>query len=65
MPGQVRLSIPYEYFQEELSVINGVLLKGTKLIIPFSMRSEMVELVHEGHLGIEKCRRHAREVMYW
>ena len=51
--------------KEELCVVNGVLLKGTKVIIPSSMRREMVKLVHDGHLGIEKCKRRAREVMYW
>lgn len=25
----------------------------------------MVKLVHEGHLGIEKCKRRARDVLYW
>ncbi len=25
----------------------------------------MTELIHEGHMGIEKCKRRAREVMYW
>ncbi len=25
----------------------------------------MTVLLNEGHMGIEKCKRHAREVMYW
>lgn len=45
----------------ELSVLD-VLLKGTKVVIPVSMSSQMLSLVHEGHLGIEKC---AREILYW
>lgn len=64
-PGKVKLDKPYQHFKGELSVLDGVLLKGTKIVIPTSMRAEMVKLVHEGHLGIEKCKRRARGVMYW
>lgn len=65
LPGQVKLDKPYQHFKEELTVLDGVLLKGTKIVIPTSMRSQMVKLVHEGHLGIEKCKRRARDVLYW
>lgn len=65
LPGQVKLSKPYQHFKGELSVLDGVLLKGTRIVIPNSLRQQMVRLVHEGHLGIEKCKRRAREVLYW
>lgn len=29
------------------------------------MRVEKVKLVHEGHMGIEKCKRRACDVLYW
>ena len=45
--------------------MDGVLLKGQQIVIPTKMRPEMRSLVHEGHLVIEKCKRRAREVMYW
>ena len=25
----------------------------------------MLEIIHEGHLGVEKCKRRARRVLYW
>ena len=56
---------PYATFVEDLTVVDGVLLKGQRIVIPTKMRPEMRSLVHEGHLGIEKCKRRAREVMYW
>ena len=40
-------------------------MKGTQIVVPASMRSQMLQLVHEGHLGIEKCKRRARDVLYW
>lgn len=62
--GEVMLDNPYQYFKDELSVLDGVLLKGTKIVVPISMRKQMLKLVHEGHFGVEKCKRQAREVLY-
>lgn len=41
------------------------MFKGLKLIIPEAFRKEMLELVHETHLGTVKCKSRAREVMFW
>ncbi len=49
----------------ELSVVNDISFKGNKFDISASMHKEMLQKVHKGHLGEEKCKRRAREVMYW
>ena len=38
---------------------------GERVVIPNSIRSEMLQKLHESHLGMEKCRARARSVMYW
>ena len=55
----------YYHFRDELAVLNGVVLKGTRIVVPRSMRADMLERIHEGHLGTEKCRRRARTALYW
>ncbi|KAK7939091.1 hypothetical protein WMY93_002417 [Mugilogobius chulae] len=65
LPGEQKLIHPYQNFKEELSVIQGVLLKGKRIVVPAEMRSQMLQLTHEGHLGIEKCKRRARALLYW
>lgn len=45
--------------QHELHVIEGVVFKGEKLVIPTGMRNEMLTYLHESHLGMEKC------IVYW
>ena len=55
----------YFEFRDELSVIDGILLKGSRIVIPMSMQSEMLHRIHEGHQGIEKCKRRARASLYW
>ena len=52
-------------FKADLSIFDGVLYKQNKLVIPKPMRSEQLDLLHEGHLGIEKTRSLARQVMFW
>ena len=42
-----------------------VAFKGPTMVIPKVTRKELLRKVREGHMGIEQCRRHARDVMYW
>ena len=50
--------------KEELSVSDGVLLKVDKVVLPSSMRADMLKRIHEGRTGIEKSKARAREIMY-
>ena len=54
---------PYVTFIDELTIVDGVILKGQRVIVPENMRAEMLQLIHEGHLGIEKCKRRARDIL--
>ena len=49
----------YYHYREELAVINGVVLKGRRVVVPKSLQQEMLEIIHEGHLRVEKCKRRA------
>uniref|UniRef100_A0A3Q1EK56 Gypsy retrotransposon integrase-like protein 1 n=1 Tax=Acanthochromis polyacanthus TaxID=80966 RepID=A0A3Q1EK56_9TELE len=57
--------VQYYPLQSELSVVEGLLLKGDRIVVPTSMRREMLQRIHEGHLGAEKSKRRAREALYW
>ena len=56
---------PYFHFRDELAVQNGIIMKGDRVVIPKSLRKEMKQGVHAGHLGINSCLRRAKDVMYW
>ena len=63
---QVPLHIQgYWHFREEVTLHNGVLLKNQCIIIPHSLRYEMILRLHSSHLGIEMCIRKARDQIYW
>ncbi|CAB0016247.1 unnamed protein product [Nesidiocoris tenuis] len=56
---------PYYPIREELSVIEGILLRGTRMLIPAELRPVMLEKLHTGHQGITKTRRRAQRTMWW
>ena len=56
---------PFWHCQQDLTVAKGLILKGSQIVIPASMRRDMLDRLHEGHLGMEKCKRRARQCIYW
>lgn len=41
---------PYFNHRHELSVVNGIIMKGTCIVIPLSLGPEMKRILHIGHL---------------
>ncbi len=52
-------------FPRGLSVIDGVVMKGSRIVIPKCMRPAMLDSIHAGHMGLEKCLKRAGDLMYW
>ena len=52
-------------YREDLSMENGLITKGARLLIPFTLRKKVLEQIHDGHLGIEKCMLKARDSVFW
>ena len=44
---------------------DGLILKGTRIVIPEVKREQILKQIHEGHLGLNKCQMHAKETVYW
>ncbi len=45
-------------FRQELSVSDsGLILNGEQIMLPESLVSEVLEIAHEGHLGIKRTQR--------
>ncbi|KAK0152828.1 hypothetical protein N1851_005629 [Merluccius polli] len=49
-----------------LIVVNSLVLRQSRMVIPQSMCQDMLCCVHKGHLCMEKCKRRAKESeVYW
>ena len=55
----------YWNLKEEITVCDDLLLRSDRLIVPDSLRGEMLSKIHSSHLGIGKCKRRARDVLFW
>ena len=59
--------IAHQYWgtRDELSVENGLLIKGDRICIPPELYERMLHDLHEGHKGIEKMQHLAHDRIYW
>ena len=55
----------YWNVRAEIHAAENLLFMGDRLIVPATKRSSVLRLIHEGHLGIEKCKARARLCVYW
>ena len=56
---------PYWTFREELTIEDGLILKGTRIVIPNKQHQAILRQLHEGHMGLNKCKLRAKETVYW
>ena len=54
----------YLNFKEELSIQDGILFKGNRVIVPVALRPHMITQVHSSHLDIASCLNKARDVLF-
>ena len=56
---------PYWSYRDELAVIGSVVLKGRHIIMPNSLKQQVLDQLHINHMGIEKVKLLAHEYIYW
>ena len=40
----------------ELTIEDGLVLKGTRIVIPKNKHNRILNMIHEGHLCLGKCK---------
>ena len=55
----------YWNYRDTLSIENGLLTCGSQIIVPQEMRAEMLQYIHDGHQGKERCLLRARNTVFW
>ena len=58
-------SRPYWNHRDELSIEDGLIVKGKRIVIPASMTKEILEKLHAAHQGAEKMKLRARSAVFW
>ena len=49
----------------ELSIQEGVILRGDRIVIPRSLRTGVLEAAHQGYPGKESMTRQIRQLCWW
>ncbi|XP_061190306.1 uncharacterized protein LOC133198195 [Saccostrea echinata] len=56
---------PYFNIRDELTVQGGIVFIGERILIPETMRMDMLRRIHSSHIGVEGSVRRAREYLFW
>ena len=56
---------PYFHHRDEISIHQGIIYRGDRIVVPCELRQLMTTKVHAGHIGINATLRRARTAMYW
>lgn len=56
---------PYGYSRDNLTFCNGIVMNNSRVVVPSSLRSKILDALHAAHQGIDKCREKARSSVWW
>ena len=46
-------------------IADGIVLKGTQNVVPTKKCEAVLKVIHEGHLGLNKCKLRVKDTVYW
>ena len=56
---------PYWSVRHDIAIEDGVLLVGSRILIPATLRQDILQQIHNGHQGVGKCKLRAKSSVYW
>ena len=56
---------PYYNLRDELTTVNNLILKSSKIAIPSKLINDMKQILRNGHLAIERTKLNAGLRMHW
>ena len=56
---------PYKLVKDELSISNGLVLRGDRIVIPKKLQNKTIQIAHRSHQGIVKTKALLRETIWF
>ena len=56
---------PFADLKEKICQKRGIILRNSRIVIPYALRLRILQLAHEGHQGITKFKQHLRQRVWW
>ena len=63
--GCSKRALPYWSIQLSLTTVDGLVFYGSRLVIPISLRAEVLALLHKAHQGVSKMLQRAEGAVFW
>ena len=57
--------IPYAHRGNEITIHHGVLMWGSRVVVPAKLRERVLETLHEGHIGMVKMKGLSQGFVWW
>ena len=57
--------VPYHRCREDLSINDGLILRGDRIVVPVELRYRLLAFAHEGHFGMVKTKQRLRRSYWW
>ena len=57
--------LPFYRARHELTVADGLVFRGERIVVPSSLRAHLLEQAHESHPGIVRTKQRLRELFWW
>ena len=55
----------FEKVKEELCTLSDLVLRGHRIVVPETLREKVVDIAHEGHMGMTKTKALVREKVWF
>ena len=56
---------PFYRFRDELSLHDGIILRGDKILVPSLLQDRLLQIAHQSHLGMGKTKSRLRLSYWW
>ena len=56
---------PFYSRKDELTVHQGCIMWGSRVVVPTKLRRQVLEVLHESHIGVVKMKALARSYIWW
>ena len=61
-----KMATPYKTIADELCITDhSILLRGTRIVLPTTLREQAITLAHEDHAGMTRCKQRLRAKLWW
>lgn len=60
-----KIAIPFFMYRNDLHMVNGILFKGSAIVIPTTLQSQLLKDAHVSHMGYNKTKNFVKNVFFW